>query len=334
MSLILHALIALPLTSSVDAVDFSEEVLPIFKARCFECHQDPKQNSGKRPKGGLRLDGKHWILKGTKSGPIITAGDPLKSTLIELVMLDNDDPDLMPPKGGKLTPTEVDTLSRWVTEGANFGDWVGAPASPSEVKASVKPPSGKLPRLIQIFVDLGEKLSPIPESELIKAAGERGTVKPVFPGSPLLAVSFTSHQGRTGARDVIGLAAIAKNIATLDLGRTRINNASLEVIAKMTKLVKLDLRQTNIGDEAIKLLAGLNHLRSLNLFSVGITDESIAVISSLEQLETVYLWKSKVTPAGAQALREKRPELRVVYDAILPPPERRSPDDDDNQRRR
>jgi hypothetical protein len=334
MSLLLQALIALPLASDTAAVDFSHEVLPILKARCVECHQDPAKNAGKRPKGGLRLDGKHWILKGTKSGPVIVASAPLKSTLIELVSLDADDPDRMPPKGDKLTLTEIDTLKRWVSEGAIFGDWVGAPAPSIEIVPTPKAPTGKLPRQIQELVTLGEGVTPITESVRLAAAGERGTITPVFPGSPLLSVSFTSHQGRTGTRDVIGLAAIAGNVATLNLGRTRITDKALEATAKMSRLVKLDLRQTNITDEALKYLAGLKNLRSLNLFKVNITDESIEILSGLEKLETVYLWQSKVSPAGVQKLRAQRPELRVVYEAILPPPERPSPDGDGGQRRR
>ena len=335
MSLLLQALLALPLASDTGAVDFSIEVLPILEARCIECHQDPTKNSGKRPKGGLRLDGKHWILQGTKSGPVILAGAPLKSTLIDLISLDDDDPDRMPPKGDKLTRAEIDTLSRWVAEGASFGDWIGAPASTVKVTPSIKTPTGKLPRLIQALVNLGEGVAPVTESTRATAAGERGTIAPVFPGSPLLSVSFTSYQGRTGTRDVIGLVTIAANVATLDLGRTRINDAALEVVAKMTRLIKLDLRQTNITDKALKQLAGLQNLRSLNLFKVNITDESIGLLSGLKKLETVYLWQSKVSPAGAQQLRDRRPDLRVVYEAILPPPERQSPDDEgDGSRRR
>jgi hypothetical protein len=337
MSLLLQALIALPLASDTVAVDFSEEVLPILKARCIECHQDPAKNSGKRPKGGLRLDGKHWILKGTRSGPVVIAGAPQESTLIELIALDENDPDLMPPKGGKLTPTEVDTLSRWVAEGASFGDWVGAPApgeaSPDELKPTTKP-SGKLPRSVLLYMALGEGLNPHTEEQIKLAEGERGTIKPVFPGSPLLAVGFPSNQGRTGTADVRGLMCCAENVATLDLGRTRITDEALSTVANMPRLVKLDLRQTNVTDEGLKHLAGLQNLRSLNLFKVNITDESIELLSGLKKLETVYLWQSKVSPAGAQRIRDRRPELRVVYEAILPPPERPSPDDDGQRRRR
>ena len=74
----LFAPLLLSLSPGVDApaVDFRTEVLPILKGRCVECHQDPATNAGKRPKGGLRLDGKHWIMEGTRSGPVVIPGDP------------------------------------------------------------------------------------------------------------------------------------------------------------------------------------------------------------------------------------------------------------------
>jgi hypothetical protein len=334
MSILLQALIALPVSLDSVSVDFRQEVLPILQSRCVECHQDPAKNSGKRPKGGLRLDGKYWILEGNKSGPIIVPGSPLESPLINLIGLEADDPDRMPPKGDKLSNNEVNTLRRWVTEGAHFGDWTGAPG-PNEVNVPTpKPPTGKLPTIIQRLLKLGEGVTPITESARILAAGARGTISPVFPSSPLLSVSFTSHQGRTGARDLLSLAPIAENIATLDLGRTRITNASLAVTAKMSRLMKLDLRQTNISSEAIQYLTGASKLRSLNLFSSEVDDSALSIIASLKQLETVYLWQSKCTAAGVQKLRAERPDMRVIYEAILPPPERPAPDDSGGQRRR
>ena len=191
------------------------------------------------------------------------------------------------------------------------------------------PPTGKLPRIILLYMELGEGLSPHTEEQIKLAEGERGTIRPVFPGSPLLSVGFTSNQGRTGTADVRGLLCCAENVVTLDLGRTRITNQALSAVSNMPRLVKLDLRQTNISDEAISHLAGLDNLRSLNLFSTGVTDGIVETIAGLEKLETIYLWQSKLTAAGVTQLRELRPDLRVVYQADLPAPERSGQGDED-----
>ena len=337
MTLLAQVLLSLPVGVEAPAVDFRAEVLPIIKGRCVECHQDPATNAGKRPKGGLRLDGKHWITKGTRSGPVIVPGDPDLSTFYELVALDKDDPDLMPPKSDGLTAAEVKTIRTWIAEGASFGDWVGAPGPGAETESAPKPtpkPSGKLPRIVLLYLELGEGLSPHTEEQVKLAEGERGTIEPVFPGSPLLTVGFPSHQGHTGTEDVRGLLCCAENVVTLDLGRTRITDEALETVANMPRLVKLDLRQTNITDAAVSQLANLEQLRSLNLFSTGATDAIVETVAGLKKLETVYLWQTKLTAAGVRRLRDLRPDLRVVHQADLPAPERGGPDDEDEGPRR
>lgn len=333
-------LLSLSPGAEAPGVDFRTEVLPILKGRCIECHQDSATNAGKRPKGGLRLDGKHWIMKGTRSGPVIIPGDPDLSTLYELISLDKDDPDLMPPKSDGLTAKEIETIRTWIAEGASYGDWVGSPAPGEESAGHPKPvtraPSGKLPKSVLVYIALGEGIAPLTVEELRVAEGERGTIQSVFPGSPLLAVGFPSNQGRTETKDVTGLLGCAKNVVTLDLGRTRITNEALKAVANMPRLVKLDLRQTNITDEGISHLAGLEHLRSLNLFSTGVTDSIVETVAGLKKLETVYLWQTKLSAAGVKRLRDLRPDLRVVHLADLPAPERGGgPDDgDDGSRRR
>jgi len=243
----------------------------------------------------------------------------------------------MPPESAPLSAAEIETLRTWIAEGASFDDWVGAPGPGDEPTSAPKPapkPSGKLPRNILLYMELGEGLSPHTKEQIKLAEGERGAIRPVFPGSPLLSVGFPSNQGRTGTADVRGLLCCAERVVTLDLGRTRITNQALSAVANMPRLVKLDLRQTNISDEAISHLAGLEHLRSLNLFSTKVTDASVETVAGLEKLETVYLWQTKLTATGVTRLRELRPDLRVVFQPDLPAPERGGDADEGARQRR
>ena len=99
-------------------VDFVREVRPIFEKHCTECHGEKKQKSG------LRLDVKAAALKGgDDEGPDIVPGKAKESPLIHLVS-SNDDDELMPPKGGRLSAAEIDTLTRWINEGAVWPDGV------------------------------------------------------------------------------------------------------------------------------------------------------------------------------------------------------------------
>ena len=92
------------------AVDFVREVRPIFEKHCYECHGAEKQ------KNDYRLDIKAVALKHVKPGK------SAESQLFRFVSgMDKDTP--MPPKS-KLSSTELETLKRWIDEGALWPDGV------------------------------------------------------------------------------------------------------------------------------------------------------------------------------------------------------------------
>ena len=98
-------------------VDFVRDVRPIFQHHCYSCHGEKKQKSG------LRLDIKSLAFKGgDKHAPDIIASKPKDSPLIHFITTDDEDK-LMPPKG-KLSSTEIGTLTAWINEGAAWPDGV------------------------------------------------------------------------------------------------------------------------------------------------------------------------------------------------------------------
>jgi hypothetical protein len=105
--------IAIPAADSASAVEFFEKrVRPILVERCYECHS----TTGKKIKGGLRLDSREGWANGGDSGPAIAPGDPEESLLIQAVRwLDQETQ--MPPKN-KLPQAEIDALVEWVRMGA------------------------------------------------------------------------------------------------------------------------------------------------------------------------------------------------------------------------
>src|SRR4051812_16082161 len=101
-------------------VDFNREVRPILAKNCFACHGT---DEAKRAKG-LRLDRRQEAIKPLKSGETaIVPGDPDASALI-LRITEEDETLRMPPKktGNRLTPAEVDVLTRWVQQGAGYAE--------------------------------------------------------------------------------------------------------------------------------------------------------------------------------------------------------------------
>ena len=101
-------------------VQFARDVWPIFQSKCVTCHGPEDQFND------LRLDSKDRILKGGKNGKVVVPGDPGKSPMYLRVALPPDDLDIMPAEGDPLTAAQIDTIKRWIAEGADFGSWTGA----------------------------------------------------------------------------------------------------------------------------------------------------------------------------------------------------------------
>ncbi len=97
------------------AIDFNKQVRPIFAKHCFKCHGAIKQKSG------LRLDQKEDAMRGGVGGKIIEPGKPDDSELIYLVTTE-DPEEIMPPKGEALSDKEIDILTAWIEQGANWPD--------------------------------------------------------------------------------------------------------------------------------------------------------------------------------------------------------------------
>lgn len=100
------------------AVDFNREIRPILSENCFLCH-GPDENDRK---GGLRLDVREDAVRlGKGGGAAIVPGKPEASELLARVT--HEDPDeVMPParSGKRLSEEQIDTLRRWISEGAPY----------------------------------------------------------------------------------------------------------------------------------------------------------------------------------------------------------------------
>ncbi|MFM8931056.1 MAG: DUF1553 domain-containing protein, partial [Gemmataceae bacterium] len=70
-------------------------------------------------RGGLRLDQPKSLFGGSESGPVVIAGKPADSILIQKVT-SKDATERMPPQGEPLSTSEVDLLKAWVTAGAKI----------------------------------------------------------------------------------------------------------------------------------------------------------------------------------------------------------------------
>ena len=104
-------------------IDYSREIKPLLRARCYACHGALKQ------KAGLRVDTGAAIRLGSKDRLVILSNDFSASPLLLRVASTNLD-ERMPLEGEPLTPGQIDLLRAWVTHGA---------ASPADEKAEPDP---------------------------------------------------------------------------------------------------------------------------------------------------------------------------------------------------
>jgi len=99
-------------------VSFQKDVYPILKTSCAECHTPPTGDGYQ--KSGLAVDTYEGLMKGTKMGPVIIAGQSLNSTLNRLIEgRPGVDPSIQMPHGKVKLPEEKQVLIRkWVDQGA------------------------------------------------------------------------------------------------------------------------------------------------------------------------------------------------------------------------
>jgi len=128
-------------------VDFARDVEPILREHCFQCH------GVKQHKAGLRLDQRAAALAGGRYGKeiVIQPGARADSELWLLVSSDVED-ERMPPADSDAAPLsaeQIETLGRWIDEGAEWPGDGAAAAWPARHWAYVAPKRPPAPAVRQ-----------------------------------------------------------------------------------------------------------------------------------------------------------------------------------------
>src|SRR5262249_55728459 len=111
--------------ASSPAVDYSRDILPILSDNCYQCHGPDE----KARKAKLRLDLKEGAFRVKDGITVIVPGDPKRSELVHRITTTDPDDHMPPAKSNrKLSPKQIDLLTRWVEQGARWGShWAFAP---------------------------------------------------------------------------------------------------------------------------------------------------------------------------------------------------------------
>ena len=109
--------VVLAAPAAAPRVDFQRHVRPILSDNCFHCHGPDK---GTRF-ADLRLDTRDGAFAERKGGPVIVAGKPEASRLLQRVNHEKAALRMPPPQAHKtLSPEQKEILRRWIEQGAEW----------------------------------------------------------------------------------------------------------------------------------------------------------------------------------------------------------------------
>jgi len=278
-------------------VSFATTLWPVFQERCVSCHGPEKQ------KGDFRIDSPEAIMKAGENGAAVVPGKPEESLIVKLISLPADHEDIMPAKGDPLTPEQIASVTAWIAEGANFGDWTAETAAAS-LGAGAEAEE-------DILAILAQDTAPADAAHLAAVSELGGLAMPLDMKTPLVRVDYHLVGENVGDEQLATLAPLANQLTWLNLAGTKITDGGLAAVAGLPKLTRLHLERTGITDAGLSQLAGLQHLEYLNLYGTKVTDAGLESLKGLSKLKKLFLWQTEVTKDGAVALQAALPKLAV-----------------------
>ncbi|GAC1440438.1 MAG: ribonuclease inhibitor [Sediminibacterium sp.] len=285
-----------------EASAYADVIQPILQTRCYSCHDAHKQ------KGGLRMDGPKWLVKGGKDGQILVPGKAAESELVKRLLLPEESEHHMPPKGKpQLNGPQVALLHWWVTQGADFAKKVKEITQPVKIKPMLlalqrNHLEHKAPAVIPVeSVEKGDE-------KAIRALRNTGAVvMQVAQGSNYLTADFINAAGISD-RDIQLLLPLKKQLVWLKLGNTKITDNALLPIAQCTNLTQLQLNNTAITDKGVGALKSLNKLQWLNLVGTKVSAMGIKQLEGLQKLQSLYLYQTNVKSSDWLQLKKIFPK--------------------------
>ena len=287
-----------PITDLESAQVFGDFVQPIIDSKCKSCHNPSKL------KGDLLLSSVEGIKNGGSTGPLFVAGDPENSLMIQRIHLPMEDEDHMPPEGKRqLSEDEKSLLEWWIAAEAPFEASVAESNVPDNIRTILEK---------QVEPEQGIFALDIPsakQGQLDKLQQAGLMVNRVAQAKPYLEVNLSGKELDGGA--LKELQSISKQLISLDLSNSNLNDEMMEALRGFPHLTKLFLQNTQISDEGLENIKDLEYLEYLNLYNTQVSDAGIAQLSELKSLKHLFLWQTAASEQGVAQLEAKLPALSV-----------------------
>ncbi len=102
--------------SGEKSISFSQDVRPILDQNCIKCHQVGGVGT---EASGFNMETYDNLMKGTKFGPMVIAGDAEGSNMVVL-MEGRADPSISMPHGQQepISKQDIQTIRLWIKQGA------------------------------------------------------------------------------------------------------------------------------------------------------------------------------------------------------------------------
>ena len=265
------------LEAPANASFYSKHIHPILDTNCVTCHGESQA------KGGLRMDSYDALMKGGQDGPVIVAGSPEKSLLLQRVTLPTDHKQFMPAEGKPpLRSEEIAWIKAWIQQGAS-------PTSTTLTGISIREDRPELP-----LQPVGDYTALLPEiRQMAQAQGPKLIQVSAKPEDGL--VLYTVDAASTfGDAQLAQFQKFAPYIVEAELGRTAVTDASFDTLKQFTHLRALHLEETRITGNGLAKLTPLTQLTFLNLSGTQLTSVNLAPLSAMKNLRHIYLYN---TPA-------------------------------------
>lgn len=186
-----HAVMAAE-AEETTAVSFHRDVQPIFARHCLGCHQEAK------PQGAYVMTRFEALLAGGETGEAaVVPGDPTGSYLLAQIT-PVDGVAEMPKKGPPLAAAEIETIRRWIAEGAHDD----SPAAPPAYSRDNPPVYTRLPAITSIDASAGSDLLAVAgfhEVILLDAASGRTVGRLIGMSERIESVRFSPDGTRLAA---------------------------------------------------------------------------------------------------------------------------------------
>jgi len=292
---------------------YEEDIMPILKLRCYNCHSALKQ------KNLLRLDAAHFIKKGGKTGMILMAGNILKSPLYTNLILPLEDEKHMPPKGKhQLSENEIAIILEWIKTGASFEDQIdtlSTTATPIKLVPAKTSVIKKVDTILSIITNKRtdrQTDNPIAISISTIASFKQQNIilSNLSENDPFIMANFVNVVPFDNAV-LLELQKIEKQLVILKLTNLPIKDNDVKMLVELKKIRRLNLENTAITNECFQYLKQLPELEQLNLYGTDISDEGLKQLASFKKLSVLYLWKTRVTANGVEQFKKERPDINV-----------------------